>query len=154
MQRCNVKITVWSLHDTRSPRRLALLRGHRGNVRSVGFVSRPRLPTADGLPAATPPPSAPAAAAAASAGGAPSAAAGGAPAGGLPGISGAKGKAQAEQAEAGEAGEADVWGEAGDGGLRRFVVTAGVDATVRVWSLEEALKRRDVSYICPWALAD
>ncbi|KAG2489757.1 hypothetical protein HYH03_011709 [Edaphochlamys debaryana] len=140
---------VWSLHDTRSPRRLALLRGHRGNVRSVAFVSRPRLPAADSLPAAKPPPSAPAAAAAASAGGAPSTAAGGAPAGGLPGISGAKGKAQA-----GEAGEADVWGEAGDGGLRRFVVTAGVDATVRVWSLEEALKRRDVSYICPWALAD
>ncbi|KAG2498324.1 hypothetical protein HYH03_003584 [Edaphochlamys debaryana] len=99
---------VWNLADLRSPRCIAQMRGHKGALRSVAFVSRPG-PAAT----ATPVPAVP--------------------------------------VEAG-APEEGVWGEAGDGGRSRFVVTAGTDSTVRVWSLAEALKQRDVNYLCPWAL--
>lgn len=33
------------------------------------------------------------------------------------------------------------------------LVTSGDDATVRVWSLDDALKMRQLNYACPYALA-
>ncbi|GIL63587.1 hypothetical protein Vafri_17630 [Volvox africanus] len=40
----------------------------------------------------------------------------------------------------------------GENNVHRVIVTAGTDATVRVWSYKEGLRRREMSYICPWAL--
>ncbi|GLC44249.1 WD repeat-containing protein 49 [Pleodorina starrii] len=43
-------------------------------------------------------------------------------------------------------------GGGGGGGVSRQIITAGMDATVRLWSYDEAVRRREVTYMCPWAV--
>ncbi|GLC65795.1 WD repeat-containing protein 49 [Pleodorina starrii] len=43
-------------------------------------------------------------------------------------------------------------GGGGGGGVSRQIITAGMDATVRLWSYDEAVRRREVTYVCPWAV--
>ncbi len=43
-------------------------------------------------------------------------------------------------------------GRGNEAAVSRMVITTGTDATVRVWSYQEAVRRRELSYICPWAL--
>ncbi|GIL77360.1 hypothetical protein Vretifemale_6829 [Volvox reticuliferus] len=56
--------------------------------------------------------------------------------------------------EAASSGQGGLVRGAGNGedDVHRVIITAGTDATVRVWSYREGLRRREVSYICPWAL--
>lgn len=37
--------------------------------------------------------------------------------------------------------------------MRRWLLTAGRDATVRVWDVDEAMRSGESAYMCPWALA-
>ncbi|KXZ48647.1 hypothetical protein GPECTOR_26g550 [Gonium pectorale] len=113
---------VWDLNDLRSPRRAASLRGHRGDVRCIAWRVAQRPTGGTAAAAATASSPLPPAA---------------------EGAEGAEAMAMATGAAAAGASPPlfDKW-----------LVTAGRDATVRLWSYSEAVRRQEMSYMCPWAL--
>ncbi len=126
-------VCVYDLYDTRAAKRVATMRGHSGCVRGVAFTR-----------------------CAGRAGNSNSSSANGGD-----GNTCGEDDGGSTQAAGAVAGNGTAGCERGDVGRDLLkvleadplsLITAGSDATVRVWSVAEAVRAGQVSYVCPWSL--